>query len=261
MKYSSRFFLYAPLIAFLALAGWAMAHWWVVAGALDKKLTALNDHEAVPGITLHYTAKTISGFPFNIDVVFRGLRISGAGAHGPFAWQSERFALHRLTYGRAQDIYEAAGNQALRWTDAQGQSHALNFLPATLHASAITDARGLVRFDLDMLDASGTNQDGNRLTAARVQLHLRRDPKSDMLDLMTSLTAAQAPGTNIRTLSAYASLTHASAFAPLLAGTQSWPEAATAWQQAGGVMQPGHRDVTPAQDAGNVIDAILAPFY
>ena len=109
LKYSSRFWLYAPLMVFLGIAAWAMGHWWVVASALDRKLTALNGHEAMPGVTVSYASKTISGFPFNIDIVFTGLKIAGAGPHGPFAWSTERFALHRLTYGRAQDIYEAAG--------------------------------------------------------------------------------------------------------------------------------------------------------
>ena len=145
MKYSSRFFLYAPLALFLGLAAWAMGYWWVVAGALDKKLTALNGHEAFPGVTMSYASKTISGFPFNIDIVFTNLKFSGAGAHGPLSWSTENFALHRLTYGRAQDIYEAAGNQVLEWTDKGGKAHVFQFLPGSLHASAIADARGLAQ--------------------------------------------------------------------------------------------------------------------
>ena len=34
MKYSSRFWLYAPLALFLAPGRLAMGHWWMVAGAL-----------------------------------------------------------------------------------------------------------------------------------------------------------------------------------------------------------------------------------
>src|SRR5471032_112317 len=121
MKYSSRFWLFAPLVLFFALAAWAIAHWWVLASALDRKLTALNGHEAAPGITLSYASKTISGFPFNIDVVFTDFVAEGQGAHGPFRWTSDKVALHRLTFGRIQDLYEAAGNQTLSWTDARGK--------------------------------------------------------------------------------------------------------------------------------------------
>ena len=157
MRYSSRFWLYAPLTLFLALAGWAMTHWWIVATAFDKKLNDLNGHEAVPGITLSYSGKTISGFPFNIDVVFTGFKIAGAGAHGPFTWSSEHFALHRLTYGRAQDIYEAAGTQTLAWADGAGVPHHIGFLPGAMRASgAIADGRrASARFDLDITGASG----------------------------------------------------------------------------------------------------------
>ena len=37
VNYSSRFWLFAPLACFWRLAAWAMAHWWVVAGARGQK--------------------------------------------------------------------------------------------------------------------------------------------------------------------------------------------------------------------------------
>jgi hypothetical protein len=238
MKYSSRFFLYAPLTLFLCLAAWAMGYWWVVAGALDKKLDRLNGHEAFPGVTMSYASKTISGFPFNIDVVFTGLKFFGGGAHGPVAWSTERFALHRLTYGRAQDIYEAAGHQSVSWTDKNGRAHAFRFLPGSLHASAITDARGLARFDLDMIAMDGTDTDGAPFTAGRLQFHLRRDPKGNALDLMARADSVNGRNIQIKNLRSYSTLTNAGALASLLAGTQSWPDADAAWEKSGGVGQP-----------------------
>ena len=64
MKYSSRFWLYAPIATFVIIAGLVMAHWWVVANAFEKKLAALKGHEAVPGITLDWGSVTVGGFPF-----------------------------------------------------------------------------------------------------------------------------------------------------------------------------------------------------
>ena len=237
MRYSSRFFLYAPLLAFLGLSAWAMAYWWMLAGALDKKLTALNGHEALPGITISYTSKTISGFPFNIDVVFTGLKFSGAGAHGPISWSTDNFALHRLTYGRPQDIYEAAGQQSFSWTDKEGGQHAFHFLPGSLRASSVTDAKGLVRFDFDMIAMDGKDTDGQSFTAGRLQFHLRRDPKSPALDLMVSADSVKGKNIQVQNLRSYGTLTHAVAMAPLLAATQSWPDAAAAWEKAGGTAQ------------------------
>ena len=95
MRYSSRFFLYAPLALFLALAAWVMVYWWIVAGALDSKLTALNGHEALPGVTLSWQTKTITGFPFNLDVAFTGVTVRGQAAHGPFSWTAEKLVLRQ----------------------------------------------------------------------------------------------------------------------------------------------------------------------
>jgi hypothetical protein len=252
VNYSSRFWLFAPLAALLALAALACAHWWVVTGALDKKLDALNGHDAAPGIRVSYVQKTISGFPFNIDIVFDGLKVEGEGAHGPFRWTSEKFALHRLTYGPAQDIYEAAGNQALDWTDGGGGRHQVKFLPGTLRASASMDGKGLERFDLEMVAAGGDDKDGASFTAAHAQFHFRRNPSTDALDLQISgddIHAGQLGpfGNAIKNVSLYVTVTPGSAFAPLLAGKQGWGAASDAWRQGGGRVMVGPVAVSSAR--------------
>jgi hypothetical protein len=256
MNYSSRFFLYAPLLAFLSLAAWAMGYWWVVASALDKKLIALNGHEAVPGITVSYASKSISGFPFNIDVVFTGLKIAGAGAHGPFSWSSPNFALHTLTYGPRKYIYEAAGQQNLTWTDGAGAAHRTEFLPGALRASAQTDQKGLSRFDLELVAAAGKN-----FTAAHLQFHLRRDPDRHDLDLMTTADDVKTDDGKTGPLSAwkvYATLTNEAALLPLLRGEASWPQAVTAWHAAGGRAKYDAQLLAPA---GTDAAVLFNPLY
>ena len=44
-KYSSRFWLYTPISLFLILAVAVMVHWWMAAGAFEKKLGALKGRE------------------------------------------------------------------------------------------------------------------------------------------------------------------------------------------------------------------------
>ncbi len=277
LNYSSRFWLFGPLALFLGLTAWAMGHWWVVADAVDNSLNAMNGHEAVPGITIHYGSKTISGFPFNIDVVFTDFSVSGEGAHGPFRWSTEKFALHRLTYGRVQDIYEAAGKQSLGWTDGGGRAHALSFLPGSLRASAIADEKGLLRFDLDMVDAAGHDGEGVPFTAARTQLHMRRDPKADAMDLQvsgdeikTQGNIANLFGDHITHLALYATLTRGAAFAPLLAGQKSWADAAADWQAHGGQVAVGPVQIASSglsltanafSDTGKDLTGVLDPLY
>jgi hypothetical protein len=263
MNYSSRFFLYAPLAMLLALATFAMTYWWTVARAIDARLAALKGHEAIPDVTLDWSQVTLSGFPFRLDIVFDGLSVKGAGAHGPFAWQSEHFAIHALTYGAQKDVFEAAGNQALSWTDAAGAAHAIAFLPASLHASAVRDAHGLSRFDVDIIDLAGRN-----FTAGRVQFHMRRDPDGKSIDLMASADVVQAAdgigffGTHLSQMEAYASLSKGAVLAPLLRGDMAPASADAAWRQAGGTFTVS-RQIVKGANTGTTdqFAALFSPLY
>ncbi len=247
MNYSSRFWLYTPISLFLLLAAAAMIHWWMVAGAFEKKLAAIKGHQAVPGVTLDWRSVAIGGFPFRVDADFTGLRIAGAGAHGPFAWTTEKFAAHALTYGRIQDIYEAAGRQQIRWTGADGASHAASFLPGSMRGSSIVDAQGLRRFDLDIIGMGAKD-----FTIGRFQFHMRRDPDGRDLDLMLRADVAGAR----KQVQVYALLHPAGAFTALLRGQTSWPEAATRWRA-----QRGQAKLSQIVAPGLSPDALLSPLY
>jgi len=237
MNYSSRFWLYAPISTFLLLAAAVAAYWHLVDSAVEKKLAALKGHEAIPGVTLDWDKVEIGGFPFRIDADFTNFRAEGAGARGPFAWKSEKFAFHTLTYGRRQVIYEAAGRQALRFALADGVNSSLSFQVGSLRASSINNKSGLARFDLDMADAG---EKGWALS--RFQFHMRRDPDARNLDLMFELDGLQLrprlagltfklkPGN----LSFYASLSHLDALEDFLGGKASWPQTAEKWRAIGG---------------------------
>jgi hypothetical protein len=222
-KYSSRFWLYAPTALFLTLAIAVMIHWWLTADAFEKKLAALKGHEAIPGVTLDWTSVQVGGFPFRLDTDFTNFRIAGAGAHGPAAWESEKFALHALTYGRRQNVYEAAGRQQVRWTGADGSTHVASFLPGSMRGSSILDAQGLKRFDLDIAGMAGRD-----FAFTRFQFHMRQGPTG--LDLMLKADALAQTAN----LQVYASLSQAEAWAPLLRGEISWPGAGAAWRARGG---------------------------
>jgi hypothetical protein len=239
MNYSSRFWLYAPISTFLLLAAAVMVYWHLADSAFEKKLAAIKGHEAIPGVTLDWDKVDVGGFPFRIDAAFTNFRATGAGARGPFAWKSERFALHALTYGRRQVIYEAAGRQALRFALADGVNSSLSFQVGSLRASSINNTKGLARFDLDMADASDPGW-----ALSRFQFHMRRDPDARNLDLMFELDGLQLqirPGIAGLTLhlkpgnlSFYASLSRLDVLEDLLGGKASWPQTAERWRALGG---------------------------
>ncbi len=246
-KYSSRFWLYAPTGVFLLLAATAMLHWWMLASAFEKKLAALKGNQAIPGLFLDWDKVELGGFPFRLDADFVNLHVQGVAAHGAFSWKTEKFAAHSLTYGRRQTVYEAAGRQSLQWTDAKGGPHAASFIPGSLHASSVEDARGLRRADLDIVDLGSKD-----FVIGRAQFHMRRDPDGKDLDLMLRLENWGAR----KEVQVYATLTNAQAFEALLQGAQAWPEAAAAWKAQGGKAKLS-QVVAPGLDP----ETLLAPLY
>ena len=93
---------------------------------------------------------------------------------------------------------------------------------------------------------NGKDTEGAPFTAGRLQFHLRRDPKSPVLDLVVSADSVKGKNIQIKNLRSYFTLSNAAALAPLLAGTQSWPDAAGAWEKSGGAAQPDAQGVVLA---------------
>ena len=240
MRYSSRFFLYAPFLLLLVLAGFITATWWKTAHALEARLAALKGHEAVPGVTLDWRAVAVSGFPFRLDVTFDGFSAKGAGAHGPFAWTSDHFAIHALTYGAQKDVFEAAGPQHLAWTDAAGAGHALDFLPGSLRASAIRGRSGLARFDVDIVALNS-----KALNIGRAQFHMRQSPDGKSIELMAEGDAVKGEGPlgAVKRVRTYQTLSQGAAFARLLRGEDASAAAHAAWEAAGGRMTPTRTEI------------------
>jgi hypothetical protein len=235
MRYSSRFFLYAPLALFLAITFGVGVHWWLAASALSARLQAMNGREITPGVTLRFASRTIAGFPFSLDTVFRGFSLRIDTPHGPSEWRPEKFAMHALTYGRDETIFEAAGKQELHWTKDDGTARNVVFAVGSLHASAIRDPGGLARFDLDLVGFGSKT-----LTAQRLQFHIRRDG-TDKLDLAVMaddvrISSEHCPSLGDRLIVGRltGTVTEARSFSLLRAGVQDWGSAVANWRAAGG---------------------------
>ena len=244
MKYSSRFFLYAPLGVFLLLLAAAGIHWWIEASALGDWLDAKNGHEIMPGVTMRYDARRVTGFPFSLDTELHNLRLAVRTQHGTTQWQSEKFAMHALAYGRDETIFEAAGHQLLQSTDRR-----LAFAVGALRASAIRTPGALERFDLDVLGFGSRD-----FTAQRLQFHARRNG-ADSLDTFVLVDGlACANGRQSAQGRFEASVTRAGGLSRLLSGTQSWPSAMAAWRAAGGKYVVSR----PLDDGARAVSAALA---
>src|SRR5215469_12390439 len=186
MKFGHRFFIYGPFALFVLLAIAAGVRWWAIADAFSATLEAANGHEVAPGVTLHFASKRITGFPFNLDTVFKNLEIDVKTPHGPLRWRTADFAMHSLTYGRVQTIFEAAGVQKLDWTGMDGKKRSFLFVPGSLHADAIHDSTGLTRFDVEIV-AIGSPL----FTASEARFDMRVNPANDGLDLFAETSGVR----------------------------------------------------------------------
>ena len=245
MRYSHRFFLYAPVAALVVLAAAVALYWNVSVQAFAKKLNAMNGAEVAPGVTLHFTSESLGGFPFRIDAVLKNLRLDLAGSHGKASWQTQKFALHMLDYSSATLVFEAAGEQQISWHDAAGKAQSLAFLPGLLRASAHSRSGRFDRFDVELIDAHLPAFD-----IARSELHLRQDPKVDALDLVAAAsdlhllsTQRSALGDVISRFRLDARLAPGGPWDGLFAGSSDWRKAADAWRAHKGGLSVDHLEI------------------
>ena len=245
MSLTNRFFIYGPFALFVALATLVSLRWWLEADAFAKRLDDMNGRRIAPGITLHFVAKRVGGFPFRLDATFDHLRIRIDTPHGPSEWQAEDFALHRLTYGAQKTLFEAAGHQHLSWTSEDGTHRELPFETGSMRASVIEDDQGPTRFDLD-IDGIGTPV----LTALHAQLHVRRDPQIDAIDIAFSaeeihlLTAIRAAlGDRIKLVQLGTTVVPGKSFQSLRTGRASWPQSLLDFARAHGSLHADTFDI------------------
>ncbi|HEY4123134.1 MAG TPA: DUF2125 domain-containing protein [Rhizomicrobium sp.] len=225
MRYSSRFFLYGPFSLFVILAVAVGVQWWREAGAWTRQIDALNGHEISPGITLRFSSRQIAGFPFRVDTIFKDVRISFAGPRA-FQWRTDEFALHRLSYGSPKTVFEAGGKQTFSWIGSDGKQARFTFLPGSVRAGALTANGRLARFDLVIVAF-----DSPEITAGRVEVHLRHDPKLDALDLFAFADSLSLPQRKTLARAQMDSrITMAQFLKGLLSGDADWRTALEAWR-------------------------------
>jgi hypothetical protein len=196
----------------------------------------MNGREVIPGVSLHFASKTVGGFPFRVDAVFKNFELGVIGPHGLIVYRAENFAGHALTYGRDQWIVEAAGKQQLRWTTKNGETVGLPFESGSLHASAVFRKETLDRFDLDLVGF-----DSAALNMARTQFHARHNPKADRIDVVVDVVELRLSprlrglcGEVVDHVKLDGDFSNAAAFAKAIAGDAKWQNGFDAWRAQGG---------------------------
>jgi hypothetical protein len=248
MNYSSRFFLWAPIILFVLLAAGISVHWYRTAKAYERQIVALKGQEAMPGVTLNWSSVSFAGFPFRVDANFQNFSAMGQGPHGPFSVSSERLSMHALTYGGDRKVFEAAGNQRLSWVDAAGRKRDFTFQPGQLRASAVRDDNGLLRFDVDIENLAAPG-----LSIGRAQFHMRRAEDGNAIEMVAQADQAKgdlgAFGKQVGSLRVFQTLVRARSYMLLLQGKTTASETHGAWHDEGGVANVTRTELNGKENA------------
>src|SRR5215468_4219574 len=179
MSYSNRIWFYGPVVLLLLVIVLYSVFWRVQADTLAARLDRANGGEIIPGVVFAFAEKSMSGYPFRLDVVLSGVTFSHRAPEGETAWRSEKLALHAQAYDQNRFIFEADGLQSIAFPPVMpGTVPRVFFLtPGIARASAILTQGKLARFDLDLWELQAREAtlgaDPKRgVTADRAQLHL-----------------------------------------------------------------------------------------
>jgi hypothetical protein len=260
MRYSHRFFLYAPFGLLLLLATTVMVYWKRAADSFDARLTKANGHEIMPGVRFSYASKSMQGFPFRLDSLIDGLSLEIRTNSGLLVWRSQHFATHMLDYDQSRQVFEAAGTQIVSWTNTAGSRHEVSFVPGTLRASAIGSGGGLARFDMDIMSLNSPNISGDRL-----QFHIRQDPIRNALDFVMEgdqlkLACPSGSAAASRALTVEGRIAPATPFRPLLDGRADWRSAYDRWSKSQGRLDVERIDALAPAPSRASLETCVADF-
>ncbi|HYM18806.1 MAG TPA: DUF2125 domain-containing protein [Micropepsaceae bacterium] len=248
MSYSNRIWMYGPVGLLLLAVVLFSVFWRVQADTLAARLDRANGGEIVPGVVFAFAEKSITGYPFRLDVVLSGVTFVHRAAEGEMAWRTEKLAIHFLSYNHDRYIFETTGLQSFARPGAPGAPQRVVYVtPAIARASAVLNGDRIARFDLDLWqpqakDAS-LNADPNlTLNAQRAQLHLL-ERSDNTVDVAMKIEEAQvgagyrpALGSAIKLIELRGKLVQGQTLDNLRLAQESVSDAIDQWRQQGGTL-------------------------
>jgi hypothetical protein len=244
MSYSSRLYMYGPVGLLLLIVVLYAVFWRVQSDTLAARLERANGGEILPGVSFSFAQKLVGGFPFRLDVVLTDVAFTYRNGGTEADWRIDRLALHRLSYGRNQFIFEADGKESLAWkSSADAAPETVSLTPQVARASAILADDRLIRFDADVWDPRGTATDprhvSSAFSAARAQFHAlaRRNNTVDvMMQIENGQSGANGAQAAVPQIDCRAEIDHAEMLTGLERGNEAPATALQKWRDNLGVI-------------------------
>jgi hypothetical protein len=232
-----RFWLWAPYIALLvAILAWSVA-WLVMKLRLEHELDARAQALRARGYAASWSARSVGGYPFRLDVTFDQPRLGE-----PSGWAVAAPVLKAEAYAYLPDRWIFVAPQGL--TLIRPGKGPLAVAGQAIRASVGDLGGPAPRFSFEGLGltmaAGPGGQPGPIASAARIELHLQPGPDDQAALLVRVQDAQLSPDAPLGRLAPLKPVTlvwdlrlsHLSAFA----AAPDWPSAVRAWTIRGGAV-------------------------
>lgn len=182
------FSVFLPAIIVLVVFGLYTTYWFVAATQLRQQIETFAAKADPSEIIVKWQDLGVSGFPYRIAVGFSAPDIRAPEAPENWHWQAAGLEADFLPYNLRHVVLKVDGEQRLSYSDVRGRAPLRHLVRAKAEGTwaSYVDIKGepfgRLAIDIDQLVAShdgdefedlATGTSGERLSAARLQLHLR----------------------------------------------------------------------------------------
>lgn len=182
------FGVFLPAIIVLVAFGLYTTYWFVAATQLRQQIETFAAKADPNEIIVKWQDLGISGFPYRIAVGFDAPEVRAPEAPENWHWQASGLEADFLPYNLRHVVLKVDGEQRLSYSDVRGRAPLRHLVRAKAEGTwaSYVDVKGepfgRLAIDIDQLVAShdgdefedlATGTSGERLSAARLQLHLR----------------------------------------------------------------------------------------
>lgn len=180
--------VFLPFIGIAGILALYTGYWFVVAHALRDGVENYSIRANPSDIKVDWSALTLGGYPYRIALTFGKPLANAPDAPEKWSWSADSLEADFLPYNLRHVVLKVDGEQRLSYSDVRGPVRMRHLVRATSESSYVSyvdepDADfGRLAIDIDKLIAIRdgnanesllTDVTGERLTADRLQLHLR----------------------------------------------------------------------------------------